>query len=87
MTEFKETELDERAIKMAKALSADAVENAGSGHPGSPFPWRPSPTRCTSISSSTIRTIPTGRAVIASSFPVATPPSPSTSSCTSPVMA
>ena len=26
MTEFKETELDERAIKMAKVLSADAVE-------------------------------------------------------------
>lgn len=36
MTEFKETELDERAIKMAKVLSADAVEKAGSGHPGSP---------------------------------------------------
>ena len=30
MTEFKETELDERAIKMAKVLSADAVEKAGS---------------------------------------------------------
>ena len=29
MTEFKETELDERAIKMAKVLSADAVERAG----------------------------------------------------------
>ena len=26
MTEFKETELDERAINMAKVLSADAVE-------------------------------------------------------------
>lgn len=38
MTEFKETELDERAIKMAKALSADAVENAGSGHPVPRFP-------------------------------------------------
>ena len=36
MTEFKETELDERAINMAKVLSADAVEKAGSGHPGSP---------------------------------------------------
>ena len=36
MTEFKETELDERAIKMAKVLSADAVEKAGSGHPGLP---------------------------------------------------
>lgn len=32
MTEFKETELDERAIKMAKVLSADAVERAGHGH-------------------------------------------------------
>ena len=87
MTEFKETELDERAIKMAKVLSADAVEKAGSGHPGSPISWRPSPTRCTSTSSSTIRMIPTGKAEIASSFPVATPPSPSTSSCTSPATA
>ena len=73
MTEFKETELDERAIKMAKVLSADAVEKAGSGHPGSPI--------------SLIRMIPTGKAAIASSFPVATPPSPSTSSCTSPATA
>ena len=41
MTEFKETELDERAIKMAKVLSADAVEKAGSGHPGSPISLAP----------------------------------------------
>ena len=41
MTEFKETELDERAIKMAKVLSADAVEKAGSGHPGSPVSLAP----------------------------------------------
>ena len=86
MTEFKETELDERAIKMAKVLSADAVEQAPAT-PAPPSPWRPSPTRCTSTSSSTIRMIPTGKAEIASSFPVATPPSPSTSSCTSPATA
>ena len=41
MTEFKETELDKRAITMAKVLSADAVENAGSGHPGSPVSLAP----------------------------------------------
>ncbi len=41
MTEFKETELDERAIKMAKVLSADAVEKAGHGHPGSPVSLAP----------------------------------------------
>ena len=41
MTEFKETELDERAIKMAKVLSADAVERAGHGHPGSPSSLAP----------------------------------------------
>ena len=41
MTEFKETELDERAIKMAKVLSADAVERAGHGHPGSPVSLAP----------------------------------------------
>lgn len=42
MTEFKETELDERAIKMAKVLSADAVERAGHGHlvPLSPGAYR-----------------------------------------------
>ena len=47
MTEFKETELDERAIKMAKVLSADAVEKAGSGHPGSPVSLAPVATRST----------------------------------------
>ena len=41
MIEFKETELDERAIKMAKVLSADAVERAGHGHPGSPVSLAP----------------------------------------------
>lgn len=41
MTEFKETELDARAITMAKVLSADAVEKAGSGHPGSPVSLAP----------------------------------------------
>mgnify|MGYP000078497851 CR=1 FL=1 len=88
MTEFKETELDERAIKMAKVLSADAVEKAGSGHPGSPISLAPvAYTAVPALHSSTIRMIPTGKAEIASSFPVATPPSPSTSSCTSPATA
>ena len=87
MTEFKETELDERAIKMAKVLSADAVERAGHGHPGSPSPWRLSPTLCTSISSSMIRTIPIGKVATASSFLAVMLPSPSTSSCTSPATA
>ena len=41
MTEFKETELDERAIKMAKVLSADAVERAGHGHPCFPVSVAP----------------------------------------------
>lgn len=30
-------ERDDRAVKLAKALAADAVENAGSGHPGTPI--------------------------------------------------
>ncbi len=30
-------ERDDRAVAMAKALAADAVENAGSGHPGTPI--------------------------------------------------
>ena len=41
MTEFKETELDERAIKMAKVLSADAVEKAAPATPAPPSPWPP----------------------------------------------
>ncbi|NYS35397.1 transketolase, partial [Streptococcus danieliae] len=31
------TDLDHRAIAIAKALAADAVEKAGSGHPGTPI--------------------------------------------------
>ncbi len=30
-------ERDDQAVKLAKALAADAVENAGSGHPGTPI--------------------------------------------------
>ncbi|RSX56062.1 transketolase [Bifidobacterium dolichotidis] len=41
MTENTWSELDERAIKMAKALSADAVQKAGHGHPGSPISLAP----------------------------------------------
>ncbi|MFT9009555.1 MAG: transketolase [Bifidobacterium sp.] len=41
MTDFKWSELDDRAVKMAKVLSADAVEKAGSGHPGSPISLAP----------------------------------------------
>ncbi|AKV55262.1 transketolase [Bifidobacterium actinocoloniiforme] len=41
MTDFTWTDLDKRAVDMAKALSADAVEKAGSGHPGSPISLAP----------------------------------------------
>jgi transketolase len=41
MTTFSWSDLDERAVKMAKALSADAVEKAGHGHPGSPISLAP----------------------------------------------
>lgn len=41
MTDFTWSDLDERAVKMAKVLSADAVEKAGSGHPGSPISLAP----------------------------------------------
>lgn len=41
MTDFTWSELDERAVKMAKVLSADAVERAGHGHPGSPISLAP----------------------------------------------
>ncbi len=87
MTEFKETELDERAIKMAKVLSADAVEKAGSGHPGSPVSLAPVAYTLYQHFIKHDPNHPTGKAAIASSFPVAMPPSPSTSSCTSPATA
>ncbi|WEV71695.1 transketolase [Bifidobacterium sp. ESL0790] len=41
MTDFTWSDLDERAVNMAKVLSADAVERAGSGHPGSPISLAP----------------------------------------------
>ncbi|MCI1984031.1 MAG: transketolase [Bifidobacteriaceae bacterium] len=41
MTTFSWSDLDDRAVKMAKALSADAVEKAGHGHPGSPISLAP----------------------------------------------
>lgn len=41
MTDNTWSELDERAIKMAKVLSADAVQKAGHGHPGSPVSLAP----------------------------------------------
>lgn len=41
MTDITWSALDERAIKMAKALSADAVQKAGHGHPGSPVSLAP----------------------------------------------
>ena len=41
MTDFTWSELDKRAVTMAKVLAADAVEHAGSGHPGSPIDLAP----------------------------------------------
>ncbi|MCI1902234.1 MAG: transketolase [Bifidobacteriaceae bacterium] len=41
MTDFTWSELDDRAVKMTKALTADAVENAGHGHPGSAISLAP----------------------------------------------
>lgn len=38
---FVASELDQRAITAAKALAADAVENAGNGHPGTPISLAP----------------------------------------------
>ena len=87
MTEFKETELDERAIKMAKVLSADAVERAGHGHPGSPVSLAPIAYTLYQHFIKHDPNDPNWEAAIASFFPVATPPSPSTSSCTSPATA
>ncbi|NYI25849.1 transketolase [Aeriscardovia aeriphila] len=41
MSDFKWTELDQRAVNMSKALAADAVEKTGSGHPGSAISLAP----------------------------------------------
>ena len=41
MTDFIWSELDTRAVNMAKVLTADAVENAGHGHPGSAISLAP----------------------------------------------
>lgn len=41
MSDFTWSELDQRAVNMSKALTADAVENTGSGHPGSAISLAP----------------------------------------------
>lgn len=41
MSDFTWSDLDQRAVNMSKALTADAVENAGSGHPGSAISLAP----------------------------------------------
>lgn len=41
MADFEWTDLDDRAVKLAKVLSADAVQKAGHGHPGSPVSLAP----------------------------------------------
>lgn len=41
MSDMGWNDLDRRAIKMSKALSADAVEHAGNGHPGSAISLAP----------------------------------------------
>lgn len=38
---LKWNKLDDRAVKTAKILSADAVENVGSGHPGTAISLAP----------------------------------------------
>lgn len=41
MSDFTWTDLDQRAVNMSKVLAADAVEKAGSGHPGSAISMAP----------------------------------------------
>ena len=38
---FRPTDFDREAIRVAKALAADAVETAGSGHPGTAISLAP----------------------------------------------
>ncbi|MBQ1299068.1 MAG: transketolase, partial [Aeriscardovia sp.] len=41
MDELKKSNLDEKTIAMSKGLIADAVQKAGSGHPGSAISMTP----------------------------------------------
>lgn len=41
MYEFIWTDRDDRAVALARALSADAVQKAGNGHPGTPISLAP----------------------------------------------
>ena len=58
--------LDLKAIAVAKALAADAVEKAGSGHPGTAISLAPVATCCTSTSWSPTRPTPSGWGATAS---------------------
>ena len=47
------TETDTRAVDTVRVLAADAVQNCGSGHPGTAMSLAPSPIRFTSAFSIT----------------------------------
>lgn len=54
-------QLDQLCINILRTLSIDAVQQAQSGHPGTPMDARRRPTFCGSIFCATTRRTPTGQ--------------------------
>ncbi len=87
MSDFTWSELDQRAVNMSKALTADAVENTGSGHPGSAISLAPVVYTLYQRFIKHDPNDPQGRPRPLLSSPAATSPWSSTSSSTCPAMA
>ena len=72
---------DQLCINTIRTLSMDAIQQANSGHPGTRWPWRPSPIVCGSSSFVSIQTIPSGPTATGSSSRPGMPPCCSTRCC------
>ena len=77
------TDLDTQAVDTARVLAADAVQNCGSGHPGTAMSLAPLAYTLYQRTMTLTPRMTSGSAATGSSFLVATLPSPSTSSFTS----
>ncbi len=66
--------IDQLCINTIRTLAMDAVQQANSGHPGTPMALAPVAYCFGSAFSATILKIPSGPTVTALSFPMATPP-------------
>ena len=77
------TDVDTLSINTIRTLAMDAVQQANSGHPGTPMAMAPVAYALCSAISGSIRSIPSGRTAIASCSRWGTPRCCCTRCCTS----